>query len=102
METAFAAGILPAFTAVSVHPYRASPPDEAMTDYARMRALIRKYAPAGEGDLPIVSSEWGYTSAGPPGCTAGNRASEVAQGYYLARMWLANLLSNVSISIACE
>ena len=49
-----------------------------------------------------MSSEWGYTSAGPPGCSAGNRANETGQGHYLARMWLANLLSNVSLSIAYD
>jgi hypothetical protein len=99
IEDTFKAGILDAFTAVSVHPYRAAPPDDALADFARLRALIVQYAPAGKADMPVYSGEWGYTSAQPPGCTYGNRANETDQGRYLARMWLANLISNASLSI---
>ena len=45
MEHAFQLGLLDAFTAVSVHPYRASAPDEAMSDFSKLRMLIEKYAP---------------------------------------------------------
>ena len=42
--------------------------------------------------------QWGYTTAIPP-CTYGNRVTEAQGGAYIARMWLANTLAGVSVSI---
>lgn len=42
--------------------------------------------------------QWGYTTAIPP-CTYGNRVTEAQGGAYIARMWLANTMAGVSVSI---
>ena len=42
--------------------------------------------------LPIVSSEWGYS-------TAEGAVSEARQADYLSRQWLANLAAGVHVSI---
>lgn len=98
IEAAFAAGILNAYTNVSVHPYRAGPPESVMGDWATLRALIRKYTARG---LSMLDGEWGYTSAAPP-CRYGNKCSEETQGKYVARMWLSNVASGVDVSIAYD
>ena len=43
-------------------------------------------------NMPIISSEWGYS-------TAVGAVSEARQAQYLARQWLANLASGVNLSI---
>lgn len=99
LNASFAAGLLPAFTAgVSVHPYRPGPPDGVLDDYAALRSLVAAYTPPGRAPVPIISGEWGYTSAGPA-CTYGNRQPRVMQGAYAARMWLANAAAGVGLSI---
>ena len=62
IEECFRAGLLSYWSAVSVHPYRKTEPETVVADYARLRNLIAKYAPAGKR-VPIISSEWGYSSA---------------------------------------
>jgi hypothetical protein len=59
--------------------YRSDPPDTVLDDYAALRALIVKHAstPA-EAALPILSGEWGYTTAVAP-CSYGNRVDELTQ-----------------------
>ncbi len=91
-ETVFAAGLLEHIDAVSVHPYRETPPETATADYGRLRALIARYASPARINLPIISSEWGYS-------TATGAVSENRQAQYLARQWLANLASGVNVSI---
>jgi hypothetical protein len=49
-------------------------------------------------DMPLISGEWGYTTAVPP-CTYANRRDETTQGAYLARMWLSNTMAGVIVSI---
>jgi hypothetical protein len=70
-----------------------------LADYVTLRQLIREYAttPA-EAELPILSGEWGYTSADLP-CFYGNRVDEATQGKYAVRMLLTNTLAGVSTSI---
>jgi hypothetical protein len=92
-ETVFRAGLLEHVDAVSVHPYRGGPPESAADDFGRLRALIARYAPESRRELPIVSSEWGYSTT-----TAGG-VSENQQAQYLTRMWLANLAAGVNLSI---
>lgn len=92
-ETVFAAGLLEHIDAVSVHPYRGQNPETAAADYARLRVLIARYAPAAKRNtLPIISSEWGYS-------TVVGGVSEERQAQYLARQWLSNLASGVNLSI---
>jgi len=99
LDGAMAAGILAAFDAVSVHPYRSTAPDTVLSDYVSLRALIDSHGktPAQKA-LPILSGEWGYTSASLP-CNYGNRVDELTQACFLSRMWLSNVLSGISISI---
>lgn len=91
-ETLFASGILEKLDAVSVHPYRESNPETAADDYGRLRAMIARYASPGRKMLPIVSGEWGYS-------TAEKRFSEAEQARYIVREYLSNLANGVNISI---
>jgi len=87
----FQAGLLEYWCAVSVHPYRQSPPETVAEDYCRLRALLRRYAPKGK-HLPILSGEWGYSAAW-------NAFDREKQGRYLPRQWLTNLANDVPLSI---
>jgi hypothetical protein len=99
MATAMDAGILGAFGALSVHPYRPLAPDTVLDDWSKLRGMMQTHGQtAAQRSMPMISGEWGYTSALPP-CSYGNRVSEHTQAAYLARMWLSNMLGNVSISI---
>jgi len=93
-ETLFSSGILAELDAVSVHPYRPyrQSPETAAADYAKLRALIAKHAPAGKKDLPVLSGEWGYAThdKGVPLDT---------QAAFVVRQQLANLLDGVPLSI---
>ena len=54
--------------------------------------MIARYASPAGRMLPIVSSEWGYS-------TAEGAVSEAVQANYLSRQWLANLAAGVNVSI---
>lgn len=84
-------GLFQLVDAVSVHPYRDSPPETAAADLLRLRAMICQFAPD-RPDLPIISGEWGYSSAWPG-------VSADRQGLYLARAFLSNLSLGVPLSI---
>jgi hypothetical protein len=101
LEACFKAGLLDYWTAVSVHPYRDTDPEEAANDYCRLRKMIERYrTPRGYGtargservDIPIISSEWGYSSAW-------RGTSEQKHGALLAREMLTNLANDIPISI---
>ena len=95
IETLFESGALEYLDAVSVHPYRnySEPPESATEDYAKLRALIDRYAPAAKKNkLPILSGEWGYA-------THNKGLSLEKQAAFAARQQLANLLNNVPLSI---
>jgi len=95
LEQCFKAGLLEYWDAVSVHPYRQSPPETVIAEYAKLRYLIDKYAPKEKingKQIPILSAEWGYSSAW------GNYDDE-KQGKFLPRQWMVNLACNVPISI---
>src|SRR5262249_598366 len=85
----FQGGLLEYFDAVSVHPYRSGGPESVAADHGRLPQLIDYYAPAGKY-IPILSGEWGYSSAG---------RGEEAQGKLLPRQWLTNLANNIPLSI---
>jgi hypothetical protein len=94
LEQFFKSGVLEFLSAVSVHPYRnySKPPETALHDYEKLRALIDRYAIAGKKKLPILSGEWGYAShtKGVP--------LEV-QANYVVRQQLVNLFAGVPVSI---
>jgi hypothetical protein len=88
----FASGAMSNVNALSVHPYRGSSPETAALDFARVRAVIARFTPPGKAPLPIVCSEWGYS-------TATNGVSEQKQAEYVLREYLANLAAGVNLTI---
>jgi hypothetical protein len=99
LNSSMAAGVLGAFGAVSVHPYRPDAPDTVLSDWVHLRDLITQYGSSDrERNMPMLSGEWGYTTAVPP-CTYSNRVDPTTQAAYLARMWLSNTMAGVPVSI---
>jgi len=105
LEACFKAGLLDYWSAVSVHPYRNSDPESAANDYCRLRKMIDTYRTARGSErvsvstasgsdrvIPIVSGEWGYSSAW-------RGMTEEKQGEMLAREMLTNLAYDISFSI---
>jgi hypothetical protein len=97
LEACFKAGLLDYWDAVSVHPYRQQAPETVEDEYRNLRLLIRKYAPK-DKVIPIISGEWGYSSA-----WAGMGKDEAArveqQAKYLPREFLTNIANDVALSI---
>lgn len=94
LEDCFKQGLLKWIDAVSVHPYRPTPPETVIEDYARLRKLITTYAPEGK-EIPILSGEWGYSLINWNKA----RLSEEQQACYLVREFLTNLHQGIPISI---
>ena len=95
LEACFKAGLLDYWSAVSVHPYRQTDPETAASDYCRLREMIARYRTARGSErvaIPIISGEWGYSSAW-------RGMSEEKQGKMLAREMLTNLANSIPISI---
>ncbi len=124
LEGCFKAGLLDYWSAVSVHPYRQTNPEDAANEYCRLRQLIDRYhlgvrtrsgsdgpslgrvsdddptvrrVSGGNGSwgdtiIPIISSEWGFSSAWP-------RIDEAKQSALLARELLTNVANGIPISI---
>lgn len=94
LETFLSAGVLEYLDAVSIHPYRnySKSPETAATDYKKLRELIERYAPQDKKQMPIISSEWGYS-------TALKANSLEAQAANIVRMQLSNLMCGIPISI---
>ena len=105
LEACFKAGLLDYWTAVSVHPYRQTDPEEAANDYCRLRKMIEHYRTRSGSDgnnrtslasanveISIVSGEWGYSSGW-------RGMSEEKQGALLAREMLTNLANDIPVSI---
>ena len=93
-EGCFKNGLLNWIDALSVHPYRSQPPETVIGDYARLRELIARYAPAGK-KIPVISGEWGYSNLN----WDKSRLSEQQQADYLVRMFLINAYQNIPVSI---
>lgn len=83
-----------------MHPYRSGPPESAAADLQQLAAIVASFAAPGK-QYPILSGEWGYTSAQLP-CDYSNRASRPTQGKYVPRMWLAALLGGASVGISYD
>ncbi|HID55100.1 TPA: glycoside hydrolase family 5 [Candidatus Poribacteria bacterium] len=94
LEGCFRRGLLRWIDGLSVHPYRAQPPETVIGDYAALRGLIKRYAPKGK-EIPIISGEWGYSLIN----WDRSRLSEEQQARYLVRMFLVNLMEGVPVSI---
>jgi len=90
LERCFALGLLERVDALSVHPYRLGPPESAPSDFQRLRSLIACYVPHGKANMPIISSEWGYSLTW---------VSQEQQAAYFVRLFLINLLNNLPLSI---
>jgi hypothetical protein len=94
LEACFKNGLLQWIDVLSVHPYRPQPPETVIKDYARLRELIKRYAPQGK-KIPIISGEWGYSNINWDKA----RLSDEIQARYLAREFLINLYQQIPVSI---
>lgn len=88
-------GILQQFDAIAVHPYRGTIPETVEMDWLRLRRLVDSFSP--NKKLPIISTEWGYTTAGSFYGLSGLTETERAQ--YLVRSWLVNRGLGINTSI---
>ncbi|MEO6707079.1 MAG: cellulase family glycosylhydrolase [Ginsengibacter sp.] len=95
LEACFKAGLLKYWDAVSLHPYRSErgDPETVSINYHQVRQLISRYAPSGK-TIPIISSEWGYSSA-----WIEYGYTPEKQGRNLARSFLMNLSEDIPVSI---
>ena len=92
LEACFKAGLLNYWSAVSIHPYRVRyVPETVFTDYQSLRSLISKYAPAGK-KIPIIASEWGYTT---DWAFVGNEENQAA---LFARALLTNSAAGIPLT----
>ncbi len=91
IEECFKAGLLQYWSAVTVHPYRQTGPETVTPEYHQLRRLIARYGPPGKA-IPIISSEWGYSSAW-------HKMDAARQGKMLPRQWLINLANDIPLSI---
>jgi polysaccharide biosynthesis protein PslG len=94
LESCFKAGLLKWIDVLSVHPYRSKPPETVILDYAKLRELIKRYAPSGK-TIPVISGEWGYSNIN----WDKSRLTEQQQAAYVARMFLTNLYQGIPVSI---
>jgi hypothetical protein len=105
LEACFKAGLLDYWSAVSVHPYRHGDPESAALEYCRLRKLMQRYqartgsdasraanANWSDREIPVVSGEWGYSSAW-------RGMNEEKQAALLARELLTNIANGIPISI---
>ena len=90
LQRCFVLGLPALVDAISVHSYRLGAPESATADYQRLRTLLARYAPPEKTDLPIICSEWGYSLT----WVSGQQQAE-----YFARLYLINLLNNLSLTI---
>jgi polysaccharide biosynthesis protein PslG len=97
LEACFQGGLLEHWCAVSVHPYRQTAPETAEEEYRKLRLLIRRYAPKGKA-IPILSGEWGYSTAWPS-LGKDEAACEEQQAKYLARQFLTNVANDIPLTI---
>jgi hypothetical protein len=93
-EACFKNGLLNWIDVLSIHPYRPQPPETVIQDYAKLRELIARYAPAGK-NIPVISGEWGYSNIN----WDKTKLTEQEQADYLVRMFLINSYQNIPVSI---
>jgi hypothetical protein len=78
IEACLRGGMLEYWSGVSVHPYRRNEPATAAKDFAKLNALVARYAPPGR-KVPIICGEWGYS-------TSWTGFDDFKQADYLTRM----------------
>jgi hypothetical protein len=93
-EACFKNGLLNWIDVLSVHPYRPQPPETVIRDYAKLRELIARYAPAGK-KIPVISGEWGYSNIN----WDKTKLTEQQQADYLVRMFLINAYQDIPVSV---
>jgi hypothetical protein len=93
-EGCFKKGLLNWIDVLSVHPYRSQHPETVIQDYAKLRGLITRYAPAGK-KIPVISGEWGYSNIN----WDKSKLTEQQQADYLVRMFLINSYQDIPVSI---
>jgi hypothetical protein len=91
IERCCQAGLLNDWAAVSVHPYRRTDPATVIADYARLRDIIAQYAPPGR-TIPIVCSEWGYS-------TGWSGIDEAKQAAYVRGIFKVNIAAGIPLTI---
>ena len=89
LKACFEAGLLDYWDAVTVHPYRNNPPEDATADLQMLHEMIHNYT---NRSVLAISSEWGYSARYP-------HYDVTRQSKVLPRMWLNNMLNNMSLSI---
>lgn len=82
------------YDAVSIHPYRDRPPEDVLSDWSRLRELVRTHS-AASVTPSFVSSEWGYSSAQ-------GFWSQSAQADMVLRLYLLNLLAGVRLTVVYD
>lgn len=100
IEPVFKAGLLEYWSGVSVHPYRQTNPEIVAGEYCVLRETIAGYGTANGSerargssrDIPILSSEWGYSAVW-------RGMNEKIQSELLARQFLTNVANGIPISI---
>jgi hypothetical protein len=93
-EECFKKDLLKWIDVLSVHPYRSQAPETVIADYAKLRELLKRYAPEGR-DVPVISGEWGYSNLN----WDKSRLSQQEQAQYLVRMFLINFYQGIPVSI---
>lgn len=83
IEACLKEGLLDHLDAISIHPYLRRHPELLVPRMAELRALLEKYTPAGRKPLPIVCSEWGFSTT-DQGVEGG--AARVARSLFLGIM----------------
>jgi polysaccharide biosynthesis protein PslG len=91
LQACFRAGLLNYWYAVSIHPYRSDNPETVAQDLRQVRLLVREYAPPGKR-IPIIASEFGYSSVWPG-------MDEAKQAAMLAREWLTDVSNDVVLTV---
>ena len=94
-------GAMPAcFDAVSIHPYQSGPPEHAIAEYSALRNVLR-LGNKETASLPIVASEWGYSTCTHPCLTKDLEVAgtELEQAKYLVRSWLSSQLAGVELVV---
>lgn len=86
---AMRADALRGFRAISLHPYRAGAPESVLPELARVRQALDA---GGLEGVPIVNSEWGYSTARGP-------INPMMQADYAARVFLVGSMAGFPLSI---
>ncbi len=98
LQSVLQSGVGKNLDAISLHPYRTVGPEFAIGDYATVQQAI---AASITPNIPIVSSEWGYSSTNYDTGTGtmGYSQAEQLKAERLARSVLINSMQGVKLSI---